>query len=158
MISHSELFVIMSEPGFHIVLLQNVQPVFSVTPVIIALVFIAVALIGSALVSASEVSFFSINPDLKDELEKNNSRSARLAIALAEKPKELLATIVIANNFFNVTFILLAAYLSAILFPADLYSCRGYGHSITRKSVSMRATTYWKNRELMYKAQRVWWS
>ncbi|MBK7130338.1 MAG: gliding motility-associated protein GldE [Crocinitomicaceae bacterium] len=120
MIFHSEPLVIMPEPGFHIILLQNTQPDFSATPVIISLVFIAIALIGSALVSASEVSFFSINPELKDELEKNNSKSARLAISLAEKPKELLATIVIANNFFNVTFILLAAYLSSILFPADL--------------------------------------
>lgn len=69
--------------------------------------------------SASEVSFFSLTPVELSELEKQSSKSSKHASSLLQQPKDLLATILIANNFFNVSIVILGAYISAILLPAD---------------------------------------
>ena len=71
----------------------------------------------SALVSGSEVAFFSLGPAELEELENEQSKSSKVAIDLLDKPKQLLATILIANNFVNVGIIVLSTYLSAIVFP-----------------------------------------
>ncbi|MBI3136158.1 MAG: gliding motility-associated protein GldE [Bacteroidetes bacterium] len=69
--------------------------------------------------SASEVSFFSLSPAEFSEIEKMENKPSRFARILLEKPKDLLAAILIANNFFNVSIVILGAYLSAIIFPAE---------------------------------------
>lgn len=52
----------------------------------------------SALFSASEVAFFSLSPDEKKQLEEESSRSAKAALKILNRPKDLLATILIGNN------------------------------------------------------------
>lgn len=42
-----------------------------------------------------------------------------MALKLLDKPKELLAIILIANNFVNIAIILIATYLSNLIFPPD---------------------------------------
>lgn len=76
-------------------------------------------LCGSAMASASEVSFFSLSPAELSDLEKSTTKSAKNAAHLLQQPKDLLATILIANNFFNVSIVILGAYISAILLPAE---------------------------------------
>lgn len=71
----------------------------------------------SALVSGSEVAFFSLGPAELEELENDQSKSSKIAIDLLDKPKHLLAVILIANNFINVGIIVLSTYISAIVFP-----------------------------------------
>lgn len=73
----------------------------------------------SALISGSEVAFFSLNPSEIEALEKKPAKYAKTTLALLEKPKDLLATILIANNFINVSIIILASYLSAKLIGDD---------------------------------------
>lgn len=91
----------------------------SLVPVTVTLVVIVLLLAGSALASASEVSFFSLSPAELSEVEKMQGKAPKLVRTLLDRPKELLATILIANNFFNVSIVILGAYVSAILIPAD---------------------------------------
>lgn len=67
--------------------------------------------------SASEVSFFSLSPNELSEIEKLNGAGAKTAVRLLEQPKKLLALILVLNNLFNVSIIILGAYLSSLLFP-----------------------------------------
>lgn len=88
-------------------------------PIIIALIVLVLLLGGSALVSGSEVAFFSLKPIDIEELEKDNGKKAKMTIDLLERPKKLLATILIANNFINVSIIILASFLSNQFFPEN---------------------------------------
>ena len=94
-------------------LASSIEP----TGLIVGFVILLILLIMSALVSGSEVAFFSLGPSDREELENTNSKSSETAIKLLEKPKELLAIILIANNFVNVAIIIISTYLSNMLFP-----------------------------------------
>ena len=76
----------------------------------------------SAMISGSEVAFFSMSPQDLEELENDNGRSSDTVLKLLDKPKDLLAIILIANNFINVGIIILSTYLSALIFPIDSLS------------------------------------
>ena len=52
----------------------------------------------SALLSGSEVALFSISSTQKESLTNENSSVSNRILKLLEKPKTLLATILIANN------------------------------------------------------------
>ena len=83
---------------------------------IIGLAVLCLLLITSALISGSETAFFSLQPADIDELESRNDAKSQLVLNLREKPKTLLATILIGNNFVNVTITLLSTYIMAQLF------------------------------------------
>ena len=65
----------------------------------------------SALISASEVAFFSLSPQDIDDLNKEDSPRSNRILKLKEQPRRLLATILIANNFINIAIIILSARL-----------------------------------------------
>lgn len=88
---------------------------------IIGLVVLCLLLIASALISSSETAFFSLQPADIDDLESRNDTKSKLALDLREKPKTLLATILIGNNFVNVTITLLSTYIMAQLFDMANY-------------------------------------
>jgi gliding motility-associated lipoprotein GldD len=73
----------------------------------------------SGLISGSEVAFFSLDASKQKELEELNGKRAELALDLLNRSKELLATILISNNFVNVAIILLSSLLSAALFTFE---------------------------------------
>lgn len=73
-------------------------------------------LIGSALMSASEVAYFSLSPDDLEKLKNNKSKKAATVLKLHDYPGKLLSTILAANNTVNITIVLLSAFLSARLF------------------------------------------
>ena len=77
---------------------------------IVATIFL---LAGSALVSGSEVAFFSLKPDDIDHLKVNNTSRSKQVIKHLENPELLLATILIVNNFINVGIVILAAFISS---------------------------------------------
>lgn len=82
-----------------------------VTPgIFLAILSVLLLLLGSALVSGSEVAFFSLDPADKNSLEEKNSRSARQVMKLLTVPDRLLATILIANNFINVGIVIISAF------------------------------------------------
>ncbi|MBB4119307.1 gliding motility-associated protein GldE [Mesonia hippocampi] len=70
-------------------------------------VLLFVLLIASALISGSEVALFSLTPtDFNTDSNKYTPKE-QLLIRLLDKPKKLLATILVANNFVNIAVILL---------------------------------------------------
>ena len=77
------------------------------------LIAIIVLLVFSALVSGSEIAFFSLSPAHLDTLEKEHK--GQLIKRLLQKPKELLATILVANNFINIGIVILSTYTTAFL-------------------------------------------
>lgn len=74
-----------------------------------------VLLVLSALISGAEVAFFSISQTEVDELSEK-TKGTNLVLNLLQKPKKLLATILIANNFINILIVLLFASLGEFLF------------------------------------------
>jgi putative hemolysin len=72
-------------------------------------------LISSALISGSEIAFFSLNQTDINEL-SNNGKEKNIVVTLLEKPRKLLATILITNNFINILIVLLFASFAETLF------------------------------------------
>ena len=74
-------------------------------------------LLFSALISGAEVAFFSLTPsDLVVDLDNKASRKTKIVSLLLEKPKKLLATILVANNFINIAIVLLFDSLGQVWF------------------------------------------
>ncbi|MGI9593670.1 MAG: gliding motility-associated protein GldE [Patiriisocius sp.] len=74
-------------------------------------------LLFSALISGAEVAFFSLTPsDLEVEPDNKASRKTKIVSLLLEKPKKLLATILVANNFINIAIVLLFDSLGQVWF------------------------------------------
>ncbi|MFM8740308.1 MAG: gliding motility-associated protein GldE [Cytophagales bacterium] len=72
---------------------------------------IALLLFMSAMISASEVAFFSLKADDLDRCRESEKSSDRNIIELLKKPRLLLATILIMNNFVNVGVVTISTFL-----------------------------------------------
>ncbi len=83
--------------------------------VILGVVVMLMLLIVSALISGSEIAFFSLNPTQRKQLRADHNSTHDLVNELLERPKRLLATILITNNFVNVAIIVLSTYVVANL-------------------------------------------
>lgn len=79
--------------------------------VIVAAVMAALLLLVSGFASGSEISYFSLSPNDLAELDTEHSSVDRNIVALREDSERTLATILIANNFVNVTIIMLCNYV-----------------------------------------------
>lgn len=93
---------------------------------IIGFVVLALLLFGSALMSASEIAYFSLSPDDLEKLKNNKSKKARKVLKLHDSPEKLLSTILIANNTINITIVLLSAFLSLRLFDFSSNPVTGF--------------------------------
>ena len=92
-----------------------IQNSFSAATVL-EIVAVLILLVCSALISGTEVAFFSLTPaDLQLDPEKQ-TRKDQLVVKLLEKPKKLLATILVANNFINIAIVLIFTGLGETLF------------------------------------------
>ena len=81
-----------------------------------SVVLLVVLLACSALVSGAEVALFSLTKtDIKEGLD-NKSVAMEILAKLLERPKKLLATILVANNFINIAIVLLFAFIGETLF------------------------------------------
>ena len=82
---------------------------------LIAVVFFVVLLFCSALISGTEVAFFSLS---KTEIIKisEESKEQNPVVLLLQKPTKLLATILITNNFINILIVLIFASLGEVFF------------------------------------------
>jgi len=80
--------------------------------VLSVLILMLVFIVMSALISGSEIAFFSITTKDKVELEEEtDDKQSQRILLLLEKPKKLLATILIANNFINVAIVMFSTYV-----------------------------------------------
>jgi len=88
---------------------------------IISLIFaLMVLIISSALISGSEIAYFSLLPDQLHELDNNSSRHDKKLLGLRNRPRKLLATILISNNFVNIAIVLVSDYLLKLLINQDI--------------------------------------
>ena len=76
--------------------------------VVFSLIVVLLLLIISALVSGSEVAYFSLNATDRQKLKKKNKINNQVLKNL-ENPEKLLATILVTNNFVNIGIIILTA-------------------------------------------------
>ena len=85
---------------------------------ILSVLILLILLACSALISGAEIALFSLTAKDFDEesLEKKSSGNLIIVKNLLSKPKKLLATILVANNFINIAIILLFASLSDLMF------------------------------------------
>ncbi|MEJ6792847.1 MAG: gliding motility-associated protein GldE [Lacinutrix sp.] len=81
-------------------------------------VLLFVLLFCSALISGAEVALFSLTKtDLESE-ELQSNKASQIINKLLERPKKLLATILVANNFINIGIVILFAFLGNFMFQS----------------------------------------
>jgi len=83
------------------------------------LLIIFLLLLLSAFASGSESAFFSLKPKDNAALKANPSPRAKLILSLLTRPQELLATLLIFNNFVNVGIVILSSFVLNDLFPTN---------------------------------------
>lgn len=83
---------------------------------IISLICSMLLLACSAIISASEVAFFSLDPQTLNGLEESENKAERNILRLLKTPQRLLATMLIGSNFVNVAVILLLTNFTSSVF------------------------------------------
>ena len=88
------------------------------TNLVFGFIAIFALLFCSALVSGAEVALFSLSQkDIDDTLQEHPSKG-KIISELLEKPKKLLATLLVANNFINIGVVILFSYVGHNIFSA----------------------------------------
>ena len=72
---------------------------------------VLILVVLSALLSGSEVAMFSISNKQRFDLEDQNRNANKRVLTLLKEPKKLLATILIANNFINVSIVMASNFV-----------------------------------------------
>lgn len=85
----------------------------------LSFLFLLVLLVCSALVSGSEVAFFSLSRAQLKEIEEDHSKSGSQLLFLKNRPQRLLATILIANNLINIAIVLVSTMVLGKLLPQE---------------------------------------
>jgi len=88
----------------------------------LAIFLSAILVVCSALISGSEVAFFSLGPSEKNELENSKSGASKRILNLLNRPQRLLATILIANNFVNIGIVIISSFAIAESFNFEDYA------------------------------------
>ena len=82
---------------------------------IIGMVVVAILLFFSAMISGSEVAYFSLGPIHINELKEHPNRKETMVLNLLDKPERLLANILITNNFINVGIVIIASFVTGTI-------------------------------------------
>ena len=90
------------------------------------LLIVIILLAFSALISGSEVALFSLEPKEIKELQSNKKRHAGLVIKLLSEPEQLLAALLVGNNFINIGIVLLSAHITSSLIDFSLVPTLGF--------------------------------
>lgn len=77
---------------------------------------IVLLLFCSAMISAAEVALFSLSQNDLTKLSQQNPNRYQLVSQLLQKPKKLLATLLLANNFVNIGIVIIFSFVSNSLF------------------------------------------
>lgn len=83
---------------------------------ILVILVLMILLASSAIISGSEVAYFSISLKEIDDLRRTGSKIDNRVVKLLSKPKYLLATILILNNFVNVAIVTISTYATWQIF------------------------------------------
>ncbi|MEO5775301.1 MAG: gliding motility-associated protein GldE [Flavobacterium sp.] len=88
------------------------------TNLLFGIIAIAFLLFCSAMVSAAEVALFSLTQQDLNTLSEEDSSKANLISKLLQRPKKLLATILVANNFSHIGVVIIFSFVGNSLFEA----------------------------------------
>ncbi len=87
------------------------------SPGVFISLFVMLLLVGcSAVMSASEVAFFSISNAEKEEMKDSDEPSDKNLSKMLSKPKYLLSTILLANNLVNIGVIVISYFIISSVF------------------------------------------
>ncbi|RUA30598.1 MAG: hypothetical protein DSY76_02390 [Bacteroidetes bacterium] len=118
-----------SEPGLylisHLFTLNSIVLPFTLDA-LFSIISIIVLIITSGLISGSEIAFFSLEPNDIEEIKSNKADESVGILRLLENPKKLLASILISNNFINVSIVLISTHLTQVLFNFEGYELIGF--------------------------------
>ena len=87
---------------------------------IISLIILMLLLLCSALISGSEIAFFSLSSSSIEDLKNDNNKPSNLILKLLENPAKLLATILIVNNLINIGIVILSTFILNDLLSAEI--------------------------------------
>ncbi len=93
--------------------------------IVIKIIILIALLACSALVSGAEIAFFSLSITELKEVQVRNTSKGSIVVRLLERPKKLLATILIANNAINIGIVLLFSDIGDTLFASITYQIMG---------------------------------
>jgi Mg2+/Co2+ transporter CorB len=96
------------------------------TGVVFGMVVVVILLFCSAMISGSEVAFFSLGPQHLNAMKERSSRKEKMVLKLLEKPERLLANILISNNFINVGIVIIAAHVTNSLLDFSDHPVLGF--------------------------------
>lgn len=82
------------------------------TGIFIWILILLLLLVSSALISGSEVAYFSLSPSNIKSLKTKKSKKDFRALKLYGMPERLLATILVVNNFINIGIVILSAFIT----------------------------------------------
>ena len=75
------------------------------------------------MVAAAEVALFSLTQQDLNTLQEEDSSKADLISKLLQRPKKLLATILVANNFSHIGVVIIFSYVGNSIFFGDRITC-----------------------------------
>lgn len=82
----------------------------------IKVIVLLLLLVCSAMISAAEVAMFGLSQTVLNEMAEKESSRGKIIVQLLDKPKKLLATILIANNAINIGIVLLFSSIGNTIF------------------------------------------
>ncbi len=104
-----------------------IQPEFTFSVgLIIELVVLILLLFASGFVSGTETAFFAISPAQFFELKDAEEGRQKVVYRLLEKPKHLLATLLIAINFVNIAIVVLSSLILDEIFNFSEHELLGF--------------------------------
>jgi putative hemolysin len=84
--------------------------------VILGLISMGILLCCSALISGSEVAYFSLSPSQVQKLKELGTKQSQLAIKHLKQPQLLLANILVGNNFVNIAIVVVSSFITVEVF------------------------------------------
>ncbi len=79
---------------------------------IAGIICMALLLLASAFASGSEIALFSLSPAEMHRIEAGKGSKEQLLKRLLTSPERILATILIANNFINISFVIISTFVT----------------------------------------------
>ena len=109
-----------SEPPDSLFLIEHLLALAFDWTLILWILVLIFLLICSALVSGSEVAFFSLSPNDLHDIHQDKDPVSDKLIELKEKPRKLLATILISNNFINIAIVIISDFVIKKILTEDV--------------------------------------
>ena len=82
---------------------------------------VLILLACSALISGSEIAFFSLTNNDYNAIQQESDANSKRIMQLIERPRLLLATILISNNFINIAIVILSDFVLLAFVPETTF-------------------------------------